>query len=43
MKKADVARKLWDEYLKVEYYDISVLANEEWEPEKATHSVPRYL
>ena len=42
MKRADVARGLWNDYLKVEYYELSELAREEWDPAKASHSVPRY-
>ncbi|MEM6781115.1 MAG: hypothetical protein AAF569_04575 [Pseudomonadota bacterium] len=42
MKRAEVARRLWNDYLKVEYYDLSELAREEWDPAKASHSVPHY-
>lgn len=42
MKRADVARRLWNDYLKVEYYHLSDLAQDEWQPEKSSHSVPRY-
>ena len=40
--RADIARRLWNDYLKVEYYALSELARDEWDPEKASHSVPRY-
>lgn len=42
MKRAEVARLLWNDYLKDEYYGLSQLARDEWEPAKATHSLPRY-
>ena len=42
MKRAEVARKLWNDYLKVEYYELSELAREEWDPQKASHSLPHY-
>ncbi len=40
--RAEVARRLWNEYLKVEYYELSELARDEWDEKKASHSVPRY-
>lgn len=40
--RAEVARRLWNDYLKVEYYELSELACDEWQPEKASHSLPRY-
>lgn len=42
MNRAAIARRLWNEYLKDEYYGLSHLARQEWDPEKATHSLPRY-
>lgn len=42
IKRAEVARRLWNDYLKVEYYSLSDLARDEWDPEKASHSTPRY-
>lgn len=42
MKRADIARRLWNDYLKSEYYDLSQLARDEWDPAKASHSLPRY-
>lgn len=42
MKRADIARRLWNDYLKDEYYGLSQLARDEWDPEKASHSLPRY-
>lgn len=42
ISRAEVARRLWNDYLKVEYYQLSALAREEWKPEKASHSLPRY-
>lgn len=42
MKRAEIARRLWNDYLKVEYYELSELAREEWDPAKASHSIPRY-
>nr|HRJ12487.1 DUF1338 family protein [Alphaproteobacteria bacterium] len=42
VKRADVARQLWNDYLKVEYYSLSQLARDEWDPAKASHSIPRY-
>lgn len=42
MKRAEIARRLWNDYLKVEYYDLSELAQDEWDPAKASHSVPQY-
>ncbi len=42
MKRADVARRLWNDYLKVEYYALSDLARAEWNPLLSSHSVPRY-
>ena len=40
--RAEIARRLWNDYLKVEYYELSELARDEWDPTKATHSLPRY-
>ena len=40
--RAEVARRLWHDYLKVEYYELSDLAQAEWRVESATHSLPRY-
>lgn len=42
MNRADVARRLWNDYLKVEYYALSELAREEWKADLSSHSVPRY-
>lgn len=42
MKRAEIARRLWNDYLKVEYYELSALAREEWALKKASHSLPRY-
>ena len=42
VSRAEIARRLWNEHLKVEYYSLADLARDEWLPEKATHSLPRY-
>lgn len=42
MNAAEIARRLWHDYLKVEYYQLSDLARAEWEPHLATHSRPSY-
>ena len=42
MKRNEIARKLWHDYLKVEYYQLSELAQAEWRAETATHSQPCY-
>lgn len=43
VKRAEIARRLWNDYLKVEYYELSELACDEWKKTKASHSLPRYL
>lgn len=42
MKAAEIARRLWHDYLKVEYYHLSDLARAEWNPDAASHSRPLY-
>lgn len=40
--RAQIARRLWNDYLKVEYYKLSELAAVEWNPETASHTPPCY-